>query len=161
MSIVTQYTAPERNFGTWSGVPSLTPHTDRGVTDKPAPDFLSGDVKFSLDWLTVTIWAARDWIFPLLQRLGLDQGLKDAPNGGRGFRRREDGLNGFQLYSRPVEEEKLDGVTYCSLSIPAKALHNIGQARARAIVGTRRRMITHARSIPATNSCHQWVFTRT
>ena len=120
-----------------------TPYTDRGVTE----DQLSfGDVKFSLDWWRFTIWCSRESIMPLLALFGFahhDQdedgnfkydhngnpiyevALKDAGSGGLGFRRREDGLNGFQLYSSPINEP-LDGQTYCSINIPAKALHNIG-----------------------------------
>lgn len=99
-----------------------TPYTDRGVTE----DQLSfGEVKFSLDWWRFTVWAARDYIMPLLALMGLDVGLKDAGSAGLGFRRREDGLHGFQLYSSPINDD-LDGETYCSINIPAKALHNIG-----------------------------------
>lgn len=115
------------------------PHTNRGVGDshnqsddlnsfgfncEPYSENQSGDVKFSLDWWRVTIWCSRSVIAPVLERLGLDVGLKVAPSAGMGFKRREDGLHGFQLYSQPVGD--FDGDTYVSLNFPSKCLQNIG-----------------------------------
>ena len=117
-----------------SGSLPSTPHTDRGVTD------LSSDVKFSFDWWRVTVWASREFLFPLLEILGVarlvsepvipfkpeyEVMLKDAAGGGIGFRRREDGFGGFQLYSSPICDDP-DQETYCSINIPAKALLNLG-----------------------------------
>ena len=102
-----------------------TPDTNRGVDDSHKS---LGDVKFSIDWWRVTLWADRNYVMPLLSLLGLDVGLEDSGHAGLGFHRCENGLNGFQLYLDPVNPPK-DGGTYVSLNFPSQCLDNLGLER--------------------------------
>lgn len=95
------------------------PYTDRGVSG--SHNSIQTCV-FSLDWLRITIWAAKNDIAPFLAILGADIGLEHTGHGGTGFRSLWQGLNGFQLYSDPVQEDKI----YVSVNLPSKALQSIG-----------------------------------
>lgn len=95
------------------------PYTDRGV--EVSHNSIQRCV-FSLDWLRLTVWATKDGVTPFLSLLGVDVGLENSGHGGTGFRSIWSGLNGFQLYCDPVDENQV----FVSVNLPSKCLQSVG-----------------------------------
>ena len=99
---------------------SSPPYTNRGVRNSHNSHIQNS--VFSFDWVRFTFWGGREDINPLLSILGVDVGLEFTGHGGLGFRQLWQGLNGFQLYTHPVDENQ----QYVSVNLPSKCLQAIG-----------------------------------
>lgn len=86
---------------------------------------------FSIDWLSLTVWADDNVLDEVLNALGYNaRVLKPTPKGGgRGFRRVSEGDHGFRLYEVPVTESKEGSVDYWSIELPGQACAWVGLER--------------------------------
>ena len=83
---------------------------------------------FSVDWLTLTVWADNQVRDDVLSILGYSQRVLEPSSngGGRGFRKLSLGDYGFRLYEIPVSESKDGGLDYWTIDLPGQSCAWVG-----------------------------------
>lgn len=130
MSTISSLSSSVNEIKKFSGSPvvrsrrdrGLTPPTDRGVESTHNSQSVFQKAVFSLDWVKFTVHASRASVDALLSLLGVLGALDVIGHGGTGFKTIESGLNGFQLYSEPVEVAR----EYLSFNLPSKFIQSLG-----------------------------------